>query len=174
MTATSKVRACMALACILAAGCASCSAAGDAASAAEAAVGSAAKSAARSAESAAAEVLDELPLQRGYYVRTDATCATASNATMALVRRTGITDCDFTRIERIGASRYRVEESCAVRAPPPGHENDRDAYTQEYEILGEDRYRVTYEYGETVEFHFCPQQSLSEMWRDNDISDLIE
>lgn len=118
-------------------------------------------------------IVDALPLQRGFYVRTDATCGTASNATLALVKRNGITSCDFTHIERIGESRYRVKESCAVRGAPPGHEHERDESTQEYEILAENRYRLTFEYGETVEFNFCPQDSLPEPWRDNDIADLI-
>jgi len=150
----------MALACILAAVCASCDAAGDAPAATDA------------PPAAEAQVVDELPLRRGYYVRTDDECGTASNATLALVRRDGITGCSFSRIERIGESRYRVGVSCAVRAAPPGQEHERDEYTNEYEILAEDRYRVTYDYGETVEFRFCPQQSLPDSWRDNDISDV--
>lgn len=117
--------------------------------------------------------VDALPLKRGFYVRTDATCATASNATLALVRRDGITSCDFTRIERIDPSRYRVDQSCAVRGAPPGHEHERDTFTQDFEILSDASYRVTYDYGETVQFDFCTQDSLPEPWRDNDISDLI-
>lgn len=133
----------------------------------------AAPSSASAVAAAATGPVEELPLRRGFYVRTDATCGTASNATLALVRRDGITSCDFTSIERIGESRYRVKESCAVRGAPPGHEHERDESTQEYEILSETRYRLTFEYGETVEFNFCPQDSLPEPWRDNDISDLI-
>lgn len=151
----------MAFACILAAACASCDAAGDAPAVADA------------SPAVEAQVVDELPLRRGFYVRTDDECGGASHTTLTLVRRGGITACDFTRIERIGESRYRVGESCAIRGAPPGHEHERDEYTQEYEILGEDRYRITFEYGETVEFRFCPQESLPDPWRDNDISDLV-
>lgn len=150
----------MAFACILAMASASCDAAGDTPAAAD------------PSPAVEAVVVDALPLRRGYYVRTDDECGTASNATLALVRRDGITGCNFTRIERIGESRYRVGESCAVRAAPPGHEHERDEFTNEYEILAEDRYRLTFEYGETVEFRFCPQGSLPESWRDNDISDV--
>lgn len=139
-----------------------CNAAVDAAPAAEAAEAA--------AEPAAAEVVNELPLRRGYYVRSDDTCAMPSNATLALVRRDGISGCDFTAIERIGESRYRVQETCMDHQGPAP-----TAYelTQEYEILGEDRYRLTFEYGETVEFGFCPQDSLPEPWKSNEISDLI-
>lgn len=159
MTATTNIPARMALACILAAGCVSCSAAGDASVAAGAA-----------AEPAAAEVVNELPLRRGYYVRSDDTCALPSNATLALVRRDGISGCNFTAIERIGESRYRVQETCTDHQGPAPTEYE---LTQEYEILGEDRYRLTFEYGETVEFGFCPQDSLPEPWKSNEISDLI-
>ncbi len=160
MTATTNIAARMALACTLAVGCASCSAAGDAPVAAGAA-----------AEPPAAEVVNELPLRRGFYVRNDDACAAPSNATLALVRRDGISGCDFTAIERIGESRYRVQEICTDHQGPAPTEYE---LTQEYEILGEDRYRLTFEYGETVEFGFCPQDSLPEPWRDNDISDLVK
>ncbi|TDK27390.1 hypothetical protein E2F46_04160 [Luteimonas aestuarii] len=119
----------------------------------------------------AVEVVDTLPLRRGFYVRNDDTCAAPSNATLALVRRDGITSCDFTAIQRIGESRYRVQETCKDHQGPAPSTYE---LTQEYEILAEDRYRVTYEYGETVEFGFCPQQSLPEPWKTNDISDLID
>ena len=122
-------------------------------------------------QAATTEVVDELPLKRGLYVRSDDTCATASNATTALVKRKGITGCEFKRIERIDESRYRVQESCHdPRAPAPS----TDEVTNEYEVLAEDRYRVTYEYGESADFSFCPQESMAEHWRDNDISDLID
>lgn len=128
-----------------------------------------AAAAAAEAGPVATETVDALPLRRGFYVRNDDTCAAASNATLALVRRDGITSCDFSAIERIGQSRYRVQETCREhQGPAPSTYK----LTQEYEILAEDRYRVTYEYGETVEFGFCPQQSLPEPWRSNDISDL--
>jgi len=160
MAAIQSKPARMAFTCILATACASCGAAVDAPVDADAPT------------AAQAQAVDELPLRRGFYVRTDDECGTASNATLALVRRDGITGCSFSRIERIGESRYRAGVSCAVRAAPPGQEHERDEYTNEYEILAEDRYRVTYEYGETVEFRFCPQQSLPDSWRDNDISDV--
>jgi nucleoid-associated protein YgaU len=128
-------------------------------------------SAATDAAPAAPEAVDALPLRRGFYVRSDDTCAAPSNATLGLVRRDGITSCDFTAIERIGESRYRAREACTERGFQRG---ERYEVVNEYEVLAEDRYRVTYEYGETVEFGFCPQQSLPEPWRSNDISDLID
>lgn len=148
----------MAFACILTMACASCDAAGDAPAAAD------------PSPAVEAVVVDALPLRRGYYVRTDDECGTASNATLALVWRDGIDECDFAGIERIGESRYRVGLSCAIRGAPPGHEHERDEYTGEYEILAEDRYRVDWD--GPVEFRFCPQESLPEGMQ-YDISHLL-
>lgn len=142
-----------------------CDAAGEAQPAASMAVAEAGPA------TTATETVDTLPLRRGFYVRNDDTCAMPSNATLALVRRGGIGGCDFAGIERIGESRYRVQQTCKEHQGPAPSTYE---LTQEYEILAEDRYRVTYEYGETVEFGFCPQQSLPEPWKTNDISDLID
>lgn len=142
---------------LLAAGGSACGAAGEASTQAAATVDG----------RAPAEAVDTLPLKRGFYVRTDAECSEASHATLALVRRDGITACEFVRLERIGEARYRAEERCT---------DPRESYelTQEYEVLADDRYRLTFEYGETVEFRHCAQSRLPDPWRDNDISDLVE
>lgn len=112
-------------------------------------------------------VVAELPLKRGYYVRADATCAEASNATLQLVRRDGIGSCGFTRIESLGAGRYRVHQFCHPRDPAEPHD---------YFLKGDSSYRTVAdevdEYGQPTEFRFCPQRSLPELWRDNDISDV--
>lgn len=121
------------------------------------------------AETAAGTVVEALPLQRGYYVRTDDECGTASRATLALVRRDGISGCSFEHVERTGASRYRARERCTEPQAPGPYE-----VVQEYEVLAGDRYRVTFEYGESAEFRHCPQHSLPDTWRDNDISDVLD
>lgn len=158
MIATRNNQVRMAFACILALACASCDAAGEAPAAADA------------PPVAEAQVVDALPLRRGHYVRTDDECGTASNATLALVWRDGIDECNYAGIERIGESRYRVGMSCAIRGAPPGREHERDEYTSEYEILAEDRYRV--HWNEPVEFRFCPQESLPKEWQ-YDVSHLL-
>lgn len=154
----------MGLACLLAAVCTSCDVVGD--------VAGEAPAAADAPPVSQAQVVDELPLRRGFYVRTDAECGNASHATLSLVRRDGISACGFVRIERIDGSRYRAEESCGSHQAPPGREHERFVATQEYEILGEDRYRITFESGDSSEFSFCPQERLPAPWRDNDVSDV--
>lgn len=118
---------------------------------------------------AATEVVEALPLVRGYYVSTEVACGVASNATLALVRSDGISACGFDRIERIGESRYRVLESCTDHQGP---EPVTSAFTNQYEIIGRDRYRVSDDHGWQAEFRFCPQETLPDPWRDNDISDV--
>ena len=116
-------------------------------------------------------VVDGLPLRRGYYVRVEDACGEASRATLALVRRDGMSGCSFDRIERIGEGRYRATETCQeVQGPQPSTYE----VEQEYEVLAEDRYRVNFEGGGSSEFRFCPQDSLPEPWRDNDISDVLD
>jgi len=111
----------------------------------------------------------ELPLKRGYYVMADTPCREASNATIALVRRDGISECGFTRIESLGEDRYRVHQYCHPREP---------VEPVEYVLAGDDRYRIgedaTDEYGQPTGFRICAQRSLPDPWRDNDISDVLE
>src|SRR5690606_11338823 len=70
-----------------------------------------------SAPASASPAIGELPLDRGYYVRTDATCATASNATAALLRRQGLfwdgSFCTFHGIEQSGPNSFRVKQYCS-------------------------------------------------------------
>lgn len=62
-----------------------------------------------------------LPLEPGYYVASDTPCDKASNATVSLLRRTGIGGardfCEFTTIEQTGPSTYRVTQSCQELQP---------------------------------------------------------
>ena len=116
-----------------------------------------------------AAVVAELPLKRGYYVRVDETCGDASHATIELVRRDGIGSCGFTKIESLGAGRYRVHQFCHPRDP---------SEPLEYLLTGDGSYRIgedaTDEYEQPTEFRFCAQRSLPDPWRDNDISDVLE
>ncbi|HRN62896.1 MAG TPA: hypothetical protein PK743_04495 [Luteimonas sp.] len=102
----------------------------------------------------------ELPLKRGYYVASDTPCGEASNATIQLLRRDGISGCGFTRIEALGGGRYRVHQFCHPREPD---------VPVDYVLVGDSRFRV-----DGGDFRHCPQSTLSEWFRDNDISDVLE
>lgn len=125
------------------------------------------------AEGAATAVeVESLPLKRGFYVSTDTPCGEASNATLSLVTRDGVngarTVCTFTRIERIGADAYRVTSACADIQGGEPPEASVDVYT----LAGDSGFVMTTEYGWETSARYCPQPSLPEPWRDNDISDI--
>lgn len=114
-------------------------------------------------EKAASATVRSLPLRRGFYVASDTPCNQASNATLRLVTREGINFardiCTFRKIEKTGATSYRVTESCADEP-------------QAYEIPNDTSFTVTYEGGSQSSARYCAQSSLPDPWRDNDISDI--
>jgi len=117
-----------------------------------------------------------LPLPLGFYVSADTPCAQASNATLQLLRRDGMNtshvQCDFTRVEKVGATSYRVTERCADDGEAFGRETEVSTSTSTYEVDGPNSFRIVGEGGDYALRH-CPQPSLPEPWRDNDISDII-
>lgn len=127
------------------------------------------------AEPAAAEVVDELPLRRGYYVRSETPCGQASRADVfSLVTRTGMNlDCTFKRIERAGATTYRVTEECSYGGAAWGQEDQVETFTSTYEIPDGASYTVTSEDGYQTSARHCEQSAMSPEYRDNDIGDLI-
>lgn len=132
-------------------------------------LGEVAPAAPRSSQAAstppAGEAVDALPLRRGYYVATDTPCAKASNATLMLVTRDGVSasrsSCEMLGVTRTNARRFVVRERC-----------DGEDMTTTYDIPADDRFTTTSESGWTSSARFCPQASLPEPWRDNDISDV--
>jgi hypothetical protein len=121
----------------------------------------------------AAEPVQPLPLKRGFYVASDTPCAQASNATLLLLRRNGIGAardfCEFLRIEPVGATRFRVTESCA-----DFQSSDSETRTVIYDIPNDTRFESTSDDGWRHGARFCAQSTLPPDWRDNDIRDLIE
>lgn len=123
------------------------------------------------APGALAQPVDELPLDRGFYVRDDETCATASPAGAALLRRAGLqwvtSQCLFDSIERIGPTTFRVVQSCG------------DAVHQEqavaiYQIPDRASFSLTDSAGWVHAARLCAQRDMSEPWRGMDIADLID
>lgn len=120
----------------------------------------------------------QLPLRLGFYVSSDVTCATASNATLQLLGRDGINTsrvpCSLDRIEQVDATRYRVTSTCTEGGPAWGTEESVETSSSIYEILSETSFKRIYEDGWESTMNHCPQSTLPEPWRDNDISDLID
>lgn len=123
--------------------------------------------------SADGTLVAELPLKRGYYVASDTPCAQASNATLLRLRRNGIGGardfCEFRRIERTGASSYRVTEACADLQG-----SDEEIGIVSYEIAGNASFTARSERGWQHSARFCAQSSLPPAWRDDAIGDLID
>ena len=112
----------------------------------------------------------ELPLERGYYVKNGG-CDVASNFSLTLNTGYGINaaqaHCQHTRIEKIGDNTYSVTEEC--------HFIQGGSHESEFEITVEDRTSYTKTEGDfTWSARHCPQESLPEPWRSNDISRHLE
>lgn len=115
--------------------------------------------------------LADMQLQRGFYVRADASCAQASNATLALVHKTGINGsrsaCDFTALTPTGPNTFRYTERCEEMGGPEPIENSGTI-----EVLSVTSFRQTGEDWQQI-MTYCPQSSLPEPWATNDISDIL-
>ena len=121
---------------------------------------------------ATGERVSELPLKRGFYVASDTPCEQASNATLLLLRRDGIGGardaCDFTQIERVGATTYRVTERCADLTDP----DSAETWAVTWEIPNDTSFSTEREDGWSSSARHCEQSRLPDPWRDNDISDV--
>lgn len=107
----------------------------------------------------------------GYYVEETAGCADASNATLALLHARGMnsarTFCEFTAVTQRAGNVYDYTERCTEISSGEVYDN-----AGAFELLAQDRLRLFGEGWEVV-MVYCPQASLPEPWRDNDISDLL-
>jgi hypothetical protein len=117
----------------------------------------------------------DLPLKRGFYVARDTACGQSSNATTLLVARDGINGsrdrCTFKKVEKMGATTFRVTSECSDGGAAWGREDTIERYTQTYGISNETSFKVTYEDGSEKSFRYCAQASMSPDFRENDISD---
>ena len=76
--------------------------------------------------------------------------------------------CEFKRIEQVGASSYRVTESCAdLRG------GDAQTSIVTYELLSERSFKSKSEQGWEHSARFCEQSSMPADWQENDISDVV-
>ncbi|AMY68620.1 hypothetical protein AKL17_2p0020 (plasmid) [Frigidibacter mobilis] len=120
--------------------------------------------------------VEALPLKRGYYVRSGTPCNRASRADVfSLVTRKGMNlNCTFKKIEKTGATTYRVTQECSSSGAAWGRPDEIETSTDTYEIPNETSYNVTYDGGYQASARYCAQSSMSPEYRSNDISDLIK
>ncbi len=124
------------------------------------------------AAAAPAAIVQHLPLERGFYVRDGTPCAQASNATLLLHGSAGINGaheaCEFTRIEQTAPDTFAATQTCRDIAG-----GEAETATLTYGIASPTAFTVrSEEYGWQYTAEHCPQSSLPDPWRDNDISDL--
>lgn len=116
------------------------------------------------------EVVDALPLDFGYYVRTDEPCDDATSAGVHLVNRAGMrwvtSFCLYERIERTGANRYRVHQRC-------GDHGGTGLEVADYEIPDRTSFSFRSDSGWEHAARLCPQREMPEPWRSEDISDQV-
>lgn len=140
----------------------------------------AAEAEAESAPAPTPTTISELPLDRGYYVRTDATCATASDATAALLRRQGLfwggSFCTFHGIEQTGPTTFRVKQYCSdPRAPEPPTPIPADwLTTAEWVITDPASFTFKDSEGWEHEARLCAQRDMPGDFRSTNIADLIQ
>lgn len=133
-----------------------------------------------SAEAAGPKVVTpaDIPLERGFYVESSATCADASNSTLYLLRRKAISTshvlCEFTKVEQTGATTFKVTQSCTDDGAAFGGQDKTETRTETYDAKSPKELMITYDGGGTANFNFCEQASLPEPWKNNDIKSLIE
>jgi len=112
--------------------------------------------------------VDDIKLVRGFYVEGGTPCGEASNATLYLLRRTGLgeshTVCTFEKIEAESDLRFHITQRCDDGSEPSNITIDMKS-PRDFEIV--------YGGGGTSRYHQCEQAQLPEPWRNNDIRDLI-
>jgi hypothetical protein len=116
-----------------------------------------------------------LPLKRGYFVSADTPCNRASNATVNLFTGDGLNAsrsvCTFTRVEPQGNGRFRVAQRCQGLGGFGGDEQP-EVSTISFEIPDDSRFTIRWPEGGSSSSRYCPQASMNEPFRSNDIRDL--
>ncbi len=111
-------------------------------------------------------------MQLGFYVDSGVPCAQASNATIALVRKTGINtsrvSCTFTSITPVRQNLLSYTETCTDISDPVPY-----ASSGTLELLGPTRFHLERRGWETTK-DYCPQSEMPEFWRHNDLSSMLE
>ena len=118
-----------------------------------------------------AQSLETLPLDYGFYVRTEASCADASPATLIIHHSKGLLGLmDFCRFEAItqnGPDGYSVSQTCG------SDEAHADTDTATYELNGRTQFKMTSPYGWDYTSRLCAQSDLAPPFDEIDLPDLL-
>lgn len=123
-----------------------------------------------------AEASDILRLKHGYYVDVDTPCNEASNATLTLfLGGRFYQTCKISKIQKEG-NIFLIWDSCTGKAEASGMDSFKTLAA--YQVISYTEFKVTnlpLEVGEnttTAHFRYCPQSSLPDPWRSNDIPEI--
>jgi hypothetical protein len=118
---------------------------------------------------AATAPTDSLPIERGYYVRSDSPCQRASNATLTLY--TGISfgtahaECRAPVVEKLADGSRQITEQCRdteVDGTPWIPFTARYAVTSRTEFVSKTEF-------EMAAYRYCKQTDLPDPWKTNDL-----
>jgi hypothetical protein len=118
---------------------------------------------------ATAAVADSLPIERGYYVRSDTPCGQASNATITLYD--GISfghaqvECQKPAIRKLADGTQQITERCRDMQ---GRGGPWTVFTAKYAVLSRTEFLGMTAF-EKAPYRYCRQSDLPEPWRTNDL-----
>jgi hypothetical protein len=112
---------------------------------------------------------DSLPIERGYYVRSDSPCQRASNATLTLYNGisfgTAHAECRAPVIEKLPDGSHQITEQCRdteVDGTPWIPFTARYAVTSRTEFVSKTEF-------EMAAYRYCKQTDLPDPWKTNDL-----
>lgn len=115
----------------------------------------------------------ELPLERGFYVAGDTSCADAAGATVTLVGRKDFAwpqlVCVFAEVTPAGPTEFDVTLDCEETEDFPA-----ERLNVRMVVPDPRQYGISFS-GEPLAYsHYCAQADLPEPWRSNDLADRIK
>ncbi len=112
---------------------------------------------------------DSLPIERGYYVRSDSSCQQASNATITLYNGisfgTAHAECRAPAIQKLADGSHQITEQCRdthVDGSP------WTAFTARYAVMNRTEF-VGITPFEKAAYRYCKQSDLPEPWKTTDL-----
>ncbi len=116
--------------------------------------------------------VDSLPIERGYYVRSNSSCQQASNATIMLYDGisfgTAHVECRNHSIQKLADGSHQITERCRDTQVDGG---PWTAFTASYAVVSRNEYVGTTPF-EKASYRYCKQADLPGPWGTNDIRSL--
>ena len=112
---------------------------------------------------------NSLPIERGYYVRSDTPCEQASNATLTLYNGMSFgqahAECRKSATRKLDDGSYQITEQCR---DTQGRGGTWTPLTTGYAVVSRTEFRSTSPF-EKASYRICKQSDLPEPWSTNDV-----